>query len=231
MKKFTTASRRASVITFALLTMSLLVTVRDARAAGDSAGHEAISRYIATQSQNGVFSIFDTRGEKPLALKLLSIHSTAHPMKSGEVFYCADFKGSDGTEYDLDFYVNEKAPTPSVVEVFVHKAAGADRIRPAKEAKATDESTAKKVHEAIAHAWAKPMAVTDTRSGQELTLTFDHTHKSVKTLPDGSYFACVDARDSEGVLYDLDTYVRPSGAGYKVLETLIHKRDGVERLR
>jgi len=66
-----------------------------------SAGQSAIERHVAAHSQDGVFSIYDSRAGQPLALQLVSIHTTAHPMKSGEVFYCADFKGADGKEYEF----------------------------------------------------------------------------------------------------------------------------------
>lgn len=197
-----------------------------------SAGQSAIERHVAAHSQGSVFSIYDSRAGKPLALQLVSIHTTAHPMKSGEVFYCADFKGDDGTEYDLDFYVNEKGEMPVVVDSFIHKAGGKDRIRPGENAKAVDEGEAAKIRKAISAGWDGPVELYDPRQGKKLVLTFDHVHDGVKALADGSFFACVDARDGEGVLYDLDAYVAlGDGGAYQIVETLIHKRDGIERLR
>ena len=197
-----------------------------------SAGQSAIERHVAAHSQDGVFSIYDSRAGQPLALQLVSIHTTAHPMKSGEVFYGADFKGADGKEYDLDFNVNEQGEIPLVVDSFIHKAEGKDRIRPEENAKAVDESEAARIRKVISASWMKPVELYDPRQGKKLVLTLDHVHDGVKALGDGSFFACVDARDAKGVLYDLDAYVAPKGGGtYEIVETLIHKRDGIERLR
>lgn len=197
-----------------------------------SAGNSAIERHVAAHSQDGVFSIYDSRAGKELALELVSIHTTAHPMESGEVFYCADFKGADGKEYDLDFYVNEQGTTSVVVDSLIHKTDGKDRIRPGKNFQAVDQDEAAKIRETIGAGWEKPVEFYDSRQDKKLTFTFDHVHMGVKPLDDGSFFACVDARDAEGLLYDLDAYVAlKEGGGYEIVETLIHKRGGIERLR
>ena len=217
-----------------LMAMVLFVGAlsREARAQDKpSSGQSAIERFVEAHSQGGIFSIYDSRQAMPLALRLTSIHSTAHPMKSGEVFYCADFKGLDGEEYDIDFYVNEKAVNPVVVDSFIHKAEGKDRIRPAADAMPVDEARASAVRKAIGDGWKDTVELYDSRQGKKLKLTYDHVHQGVKALSDGSSFACVDARDANGVLYDLDVYVALKGSHYEIIETLIHKRDGVERLR
>jgi len=201
-------------------------------AGAEESHRKAIERHIHAHSQEGVYAIYDAREGKALGLELDSIHETAHPMDSGEIFYCADFRGADGTLYDLDFYVEASGERPVVVESFIHKAGGKDRIRPGKDARATEEEKATAIRKSIEAAWSEPVRLYDSRQGRVLTLELDHVHSAVKGLQDGSYFACVDARDAEGVLYDLDTYVLPGETGkYEVTETIIHKRDGVERLR
>jgi hypothetical protein len=195
-------------------------------------GKEAIRQFVAAHAQDGVFAIYDSRARKPVALRFAEIHETSHPIPSGETFYCADFKDADGTVYDLDFYLGERDGKPVVVESFIHKVGSKDRIRPAGDDKPS-EKVAGQVRDAIAEGWrGKPVEIHDPRQDKDLKLDFDHVHESVKPLADGSYFACVDARDVEGVLYDLDVYVKPDADGnYGIVQTLIHKRDGVERLR
>ena len=195
-------------------------------------GQRAIEAYIEAQAQGGMFAIYDSRETKALALEPGAIHSTAHLMKSGETFYCVDFTGDDGTAYDIDFYVDEEGGKPVVEEFFIHKANGNDRIRPAKDADPVADSVAGKVRNAITLAWADAMKLYDKRLGQKTTFTYENVHQGVKEVGSGNYFACVDARDQNNVLYDLDTYVkRTDDGGYKIVEILIHQRDGVERLR
>lgn len=197
-----------------------------------------IEGYVVRHSQSGVFAIYDTREGKALALKLDSIHQTGATLASGELLYCADFVDLKGKEYDLDFYIRDTQQGGShdegrrlIVGVVIHKVDGKDRLRPAEDAKPVDASEAEKIREAIAAHWKAPLQLWDRHNRTELTMTLDHVHDGVKALADGSFFACVDVRDGDGVLYDLDTFVRPNSGGYKVLEMLIHTQDGKERLR
>ena len=195
-------------------------------------GQKAIESYIEAHAQGGVFAIYDSREEKALALDPGAIHSTAHLMKSGETYYCVDFTGNDGTTYDLDFYVDEAGERPVVEEFFIHKVNGRDRIRTTKDADAVPESVAEEIRSAITLAWADPRNLYDKRLGKTTTFSYENVHQGVKEVDGGNYYACVDARDQDNVLYDLDTYVKSTGdGGYEIVEILLHKRDGVERLR
>jgi len=203
---------------------------KDRTAAGES---EAVVRHIASHSQSGVFAIYDPRQNAPLALELVEVHTGAHPVESGETYYCADFRDADGVLYDLDFYVDESRSEPVVVETFIHKVGKKDRIRPAKNDQPANEAVASKVRQTISEAWQEPVqTMFDPRTGQATEFTFEAVHDTVKPVGDGGYYACVDARDAEGILYDLDTYVVTRADGsFEVAETIIHKKDGVERLR
>ena len=215
-----------SIVKFVLI----LAVAATPRVAAAHAPHD-IEAYIVRHSQQGVFSIYDAREKKALALKYDKVHQGGHATESGEQFYCADLTGLDGRSYDLDFYIESKDGKNSVVEIIVHKVDGKDRIRPAEGAKGIDEAEAAKVRAAIEKSWDGTREMWDARTRRKRTFTFDNVHATVKELPDGSFFACVDAHDQAGVLYDLDTYVRPKDGSFEVLETLIHKRDGKERLR
>lgn len=225
---------KTGAILLVLAMMFFLHGSRSAAAADEdlTPGQKAIEAYIEAHAQGGVFSIYDSREKKALALELGAIHSTAHVMKSGETFYCVDFTGDDGTAYDLDFYVDEAGGKPVVEEFFIHKANGSDRIRPADGADAVAESVAAKVRSAITLAWSDPKNLYDKRLGTGATFSYENVHQGVKEVGSGNYYACVDARDQDNVLYDLDTYVKATGdGGYEIVEILLHKRDGVERLR
>jgi hypothetical protein len=220
-------SYRVSMCSLLLASISFLAlpTVASAHPPHD------IQAYILRHSQDGVFSIYDARMDKPLALKVGEIHQRGSKAESGEVYHCVDFTNGEGKDYDLDFYLASVQGVNMVVEIVIHKADGNDRIRPAEDASPVDDSAAASIREAIGGHWKNPIAIQDSRNRRGLDLTLDNLHEGVKALKDGSFYACVDARSSDGTLYDLDTYVRPSGDGYDVVETLIHKRDGKERLR
>lgn len=195
-------------------------------------GPQAVARFVAAHQQGGAFAIFDPRTEEALALELTDIHAGAHPVESGEVYYCADFRDADGTLYDLDFYVDESGARPVVVETFIHKVAGEDRIRPKEGSQPAGSKVATQVKDAISRAWKSGQTLTDPRSGERKSFTFEGVHETVKPVAGGAYFACVDARDQAGVLYDLDTYVvRQDDGSFAIAQTLIHKEGGKERLR
>ena len=63
----------------------------------------------------------------------------------------------------------------------------------------------------------------DPRDGSVLELTFDHIHETVHTVGDSSRYACVDFKDQEGKVYDVDVYVRNSG---DVARLVLHKVNG-----
>ncbi len=65
----------------------------------------------------------------------------------------------------------------------------------------------------------------DPRTGEPLSLAYDHVHTGVK--PHGEhYLACVDFTDEQGTLYDVDVVVSLEGETPKVTTVFLHKVDG-----
>ncbi len=64
----------------------------------------------------------------------------------------------------------------------------------------------------------------DPRTGSPLVLNFDHVHEGVESHADG-LAACVDFKDANGVIYDVDVVVERS-RGYAVRQVFLHKVDG-----
>jgi len=93
---------------------------------------EAITGYINKDSglKGGYFCVYDGKANKPLALKLDKVHQDKlAKVSDGLYFACCDFKATDGTMYDLDFFMMS-GPGPMgllVSEVAVHKESGKPR--------------------------------------------------------------------------------------------------------
>jgi len=93
---------------------------------------EAITGYITkdTGLKGGYFCVYDGKAKKPLALTLDKVHQDKlAKVSDGLYFACTDLKATDGTMYDLDFFM-KPGPGPMglmVSEVAVHKEAGKPR--------------------------------------------------------------------------------------------------------
>jgi hypothetical protein len=93
---------------------------------------EAITGYINMDAalKGGYFCCYDSKANKPLALKLDKVHQDKlAKVSDGLYFACSDFKATDGTMYDLDFFM-KSGPGPMglvVSEVAIHKEAGKPR--------------------------------------------------------------------------------------------------------
>lgn len=62
--------------------------------------------YVRRNSSDGVFKYPDRITGKELELMLEKVHKDKlSPTKADEFFVCADFKGKDGNQYDLDFFI------------------------------------------------------------------------------------------------------------------------------
>jgi len=62
--------------------------------------------YVRKNFKDGVFKYHDKNTGKDLELTLDRVHrERLSPTKTDEYFVCADFKGTDGNRYDLDFFV------------------------------------------------------------------------------------------------------------------------------
>lgn len=91
---------------------------------------DAIAGYIAQDSKlkGGYFLVFDPVDEKPLMLKLEKVHKERLSALGGGVYFaCSDMKASDGTVYDLDFFMKRMGNRIETTEVAIHKKAGVAR--------------------------------------------------------------------------------------------------------
>ncbi|MDP6351473.1 MAG: hypothetical protein QF926_14805 [Alphaproteobacteria bacterium] len=61
-----------------------------------------------------------------------------------------------------------------------------------------------------------------------LRLELDYLHDGVVTKGD-YYVSCVDMRDANGVVYDLDLLVVDTGEQFRVLQSVVHKIAGEKR--
>ena len=85
---------------------------------------EAIIGYIEMDSKlkGGYFLVYDSVDKKPLQLKLVKVHKDKlASLGDGLYFACTDMKASDGTLYDLDFFMMETDHGMKTTEVAVHK--------------------------------------------------------------------------------------------------------------
>ena len=91
---------------------------------------EAIIAYIEMDSElkGGFFLVYDGVDKKPLQLKLVKVHQDKlASLGDGVYFACTDMKASDGTLYDLDFFMKQTDHGLKTTEVAVHKKSGEPR--------------------------------------------------------------------------------------------------------
>lgn len=79
--------------------------------------------------KGGKFLVWDPVARKPLALELERVHDERlSQIAADTAFVCADFKASDGTTYDLDFFMTgPDGDHLKVSEIAIHKEAGKPR--------------------------------------------------------------------------------------------------------
>jgi hypothetical protein len=197
----------------------------------------AIEKAIREATRDGKLEILDPRAGETRTLTYVELHKAVKETGDGSLYACADFKDASGRLYDVDAFVHEADGSYVLRELVLHQVEGKDRIRAPKDAAPVPADTAGKVRAAI-EAWARREAALrggafpflDARAGAVRRGKVESVHQGVKQTGDGAYYACVDVR-SEGKLYDLDVYARPSGEGFEVAEILVHKVDGKDRLR
>jgi hypothetical protein len=68
-------------------------------------------------------------------------------------------------------------------------------------------------------------------TGESLELTLEEVHRErLSRVGEQTYFACADFVDRDGVLYDLDVFMRgPNREALKTTEVTLHKEDGTAR--
>ena len=91
---------------------------------------EAIAGYIESDAKlkGGYFLVFDGVAKEPLQLKLVKVHQDKlAALGDGVYFACTDMKASDGTLYDLDFFMKQTDHGIITTEVAIHKKSGKAR--------------------------------------------------------------------------------------------------------
>jgi uncharacterized protein involved in copper resistance len=91
---------------------------------------EAITGYVGKDAalKGGYFCVYDTKANMPLALTLDKVHQDKLAKVSDGLFFaCCDFKATNGTMYDLDFFMKSTPMGLRVSEVAVHKESGKPR--------------------------------------------------------------------------------------------------------
>ena len=85
-----------------------------------------IRKDIDTKSKKASDGKFHTKYEgKDLALDLVKVHDDRlSDLGGGKYFACVDMKATDGTTYDIDFFMSGKPGNMKVTETSVHKVNG-----------------------------------------------------------------------------------------------------------
>lgn len=74
------------------------------------------------------------------------------------------------------------------------------------------------------------LTLTDPRTGAPVLLRFGHVHEGVELTGGGRYTACVDFRDAQGTVYDVDYYVDREDDRFAVEDVVMHKAGEVDVL-
>lgn len=85
-----------------------------------------IKKHINSESKNSSDKKFHANYEgKDLALDLVKVHDDRlSSLGEGKYFACVDMKATDGTTYDIDFFMSGKPGDMKVTETSVHKVNG-----------------------------------------------------------------------------------------------------------
>lgn len=85
-----------------------------------------ITKHIDSEAKKSSDKKFHAKHEgKDLALDLTKVHDDRlSSLGGGKYFACVDMKASDGTTYDIDFFMSGKPGNMKVTETSVHKVNG-----------------------------------------------------------------------------------------------------------
>jgi hypothetical protein len=85
-----------------------------------------IKKHIGSETKKSSDGKFHTNYEgKDLALDLVKVHDDRlSNLGGGKYFACVDMKATDGTTYDIDFFMTGKAGDMKVTDTSVHKVNG-----------------------------------------------------------------------------------------------------------
>jgi len=85
-----------------------------------------IKRHVANDTKKSNDRKFHVKyGKKDLALDLVKVHDDRlSSLGSGKYFACVDMKATNGTIYDIDFFMAGQPGSMTVTETSVHKING-----------------------------------------------------------------------------------------------------------
>jgi hypothetical protein len=85
-----------------------------------------IKKHITSETKKSSDGKFHAKHEgKDLALDLVKVHDDRlSSLGGGKYFACVDMKATDGTTYDIDFFMTGKPGNMKVTETSVHKVNG-----------------------------------------------------------------------------------------------------------
>ena len=85
-----------------------------------------IKKHIESETKKSSDGKFHAKHEnKDLALDLVKVHDDRlSSLGGGKYFACVDMKATDGTTYDIDFFMTGKPGNMKVTETSVHKVNG-----------------------------------------------------------------------------------------------------------
>jgi len=89
-----------------------------------------IKQYVNNESKlkGGYFLLYDDKSETPLVLTLDKVHKERLSKVSDDLYFaCSDFKGTDGKNYDVDFFMKKTGTELKLTELTVHKINGKAR--------------------------------------------------------------------------------------------------------
>lgn len=89
-----------------------------------------IEQYAKNESKlkGGYFLLYDEKSKTPLALTLDKVHKDKLSKVGDDVYFaCSDFKGTDGKNYDVDFFMKKTESGLELTELTVHKVNGKAR--------------------------------------------------------------------------------------------------------
>lgn len=108
-----------------------------------------------------------------------------------------------------------------------HANAPAKTAAPKKEASTADISAGIRSHIAAVGKKSPDKKFHFQHDGKDLALTLSKVHDDrLSSVGTGKYFACVDMKNTDGTVYDLDFFLTGEAGAMKVVETTVHKVSG-----
>lgn len=89
-----------------------------------------IEQYVKNESKlkGGYFLLYDDKSETPLILTLDKVHKERLSKVGDDLYFaCSDFKGTDGKNYDVDFFMKKTGSGLELTELTIHKVNGKAR--------------------------------------------------------------------------------------------------------